>query len=134
MLQEFKPKKEIEAFCEKSLINLIMDGEFRKASKLCNKHGVSLTNYRSYFPTGTRKAILSHRVGPLLSFVYNNPDLLVVDKIELLKIMLSHGDYHGFLKNCHRFNVVAEFRDEIEQAITKVRYEEGLTWRKKFNM
>lgn len=134
MIKEFKIEPATEDFFdESSLIIIIKSGDFNKALKICNKNNISIRNYYQYFEEGVRKIMLHHRTSELLSFIFNNPNILDVDKIEILKKTFSDGDFHGFLKNCFRFQIYIELKDEIELAINKIRPEESVAWKKKFN-
>jgi hypothetical protein len=134
MIKQFKPIQDSDyTFDENFLILLIVKGEFKKAVKICKKYNLSFDVYNEYFPKGVKKLILSHRSGELLSFIYNNPNILTVDKVEILKNTFENGDMHGFVKNCFRFKIYAELKDEIDIAISQIRPEEAVSWRDKFS-
>jgi hypothetical protein len=133
MIKEFKPTQDSEYFDEASIIQLIEKGELSKAMKICNKNKLSIKKYSQYFEKGVNRLILSHRTSELLSFIFNYPDILQVNKIEILKTTITHRDYHGFLKNCHRFKIHTELKSEIDLALSKLRPEEAIAWSNKFN-
>ena len=134
MIKEFKPKSETnDSFDEPSFIQIIKNGELNRALKICRNNNVPVEKYYHQFMEGARKLILSHRTSELLSFIYNHPNIIKVDKIEILKKTLDNGDYHGFLKNSFRFKIYVELKNEIDLAITKIRQEEGVSWRNKFD-
>lgn len=134
MIKEFKPKQYAgDSFNESYLTLLLRKGEFNKALKICKKYNLSIESYKQDLVAGQKKLILSHRTSELLSFCYNHPSILDIDRIDILKKTITHGDYHGFLKNCFRFQIYTELKAEIDLAINKVRPEEAVAWRKKFN-
>ena len=134
MIKEFKPTQDSgDYFDEASIIQLIEKGELSKAMKICNKNNLSIKKYSQFFEGSVNKLILNHRTSELLSFIFNYPDILQVNKVEILKKTITHRDYHGFLKNCHRFGIYTELKSEIELALSKIRPEEAIAWSKKFN-
>lgn len=134
MIKEFKTTQDSgDYFDEATIIQLIKKGELIKAIKICNKNHLSIIKYSQYFDEGVNKLILNHRTSELLSFIFNYPDILQVNKVEILKKTITHRDYHGFLKNCYRFKIYIELKSEIDLALSKIRSEEAIAWSEKFN-
>lgn len=135
MIKEFRSTtREEQITDDKDVVNLIVSGNFGKAYKLCKKIGEPFEKFDNHFEKGVRKAILSRKVGELLSFIYSHPNILKNDPLTLLKELFAYGDYHGFLKNCYRFKVEVQLKEKILLAIHKVRKEEGDAWKKKFTL
>ena len=73
--------------------------------------------------------------GELVSLVYKHGIDVGYDIQSILRSQLSLKDYHGFLKNVHRFKLLNDFRPEVEYAINSLnRTEEAQAWRVKFQV
>ncbi len=133
MLREFKPKRnEPSRIKPYEIAALFEKGEFRKALAHCRRMGYSLDEFsESLVKMG--KKMIGPRPGELLALVHKHKIDVGYDVSALLRSQFRIRDYHGFLKNVHRFNAYGEFESEVETAISNLtRSEEAEAWRTKF--
>ena len=77
--------------------------------------------------------MIGPRPGELLALVHKHRIDVGYDVLAMLKSQFRIRDYHGFLKNVHRFEAYWEFESEVETAILSLaRSEEAEAWRIKF--
>jgi hypothetical protein len=134
MFKEFKPapapklsREEIGAIFQKA--------DFHTAPQECRKAGYKIAEFQNDIEIGARKAMLSRRVGELLGFLFKNKIKIQYEISVLLKADFETGDYHGFLKNVHRFEVYNGLENEIDQAISQLlskgQNTDAESWRRK---
>ena len=133
MLREFKPKsKEPDDIEPHDIAALFERGEFRKALAHCRKMGYSLEEFPESLARMAKKMI-EPRPGELLALIHKHEIDVGYDVRSILRSQFRIRDYHGFLKNVHRFKAHEEFKLEIETAISNLtRLEEAEAWRAKF--
>ena len=133
MLREFKPKRKEPARIESHEIAALFEkGEFRKALAHCRKMGYSLDEFSESL-TKMAKNMIGPRPGELLALVHKHNIEVGYDVQAILRSQFRIRDYHGFLKNVHRFEAHGDFESEIETAISNLtRPEEAEAWRTKF--
>lgn len=133
MLREFKPKKNEPTRIEPHEIAALFEkGEFKKALAHCRRMGYSLDEFsESLAKMGKR--MIGPRAGELLALVHKHKICVGYDVSAILRSQFRIRDYHGFLKNVHRFEAHGEFLSEVETAISNLtRPEEAEAWRTKF--
>ena len=133
MLREFKPKRHEPGRIEPhELAALFEKGEFRKALSHCRKMGYSLDEFSESL-TKMAKNMIGPRPGELLALIHKHKIDVGYDVQAILRSQFRIRDYHGFLKNVHRFKAHGDFESEIETAISNLsRPEEAEAWRTKF--
>ena len=133
MLREFKPKrKEPDRIEPHELAALFEKGEFRKALAHCRKMVYSLDEFSESL-TKMARQMIGPRPGELLALIHKHKIEVGYDVPAILRSQFRIRDYHGFLKNVHRFKAHGEFRSEVETAISNLtRPEEAEAWRTKF--
>jgi hypothetical protein len=134
MFKEFKPtlapklsREEIGAIFQKA--------DFHSAPQECRKAGYKISEFQNDIEIGARKAMLSKRVGELLGFLFKNDIKTQYEISALLKAVFETGDYHGFLKNVHRFKIRKGLEVEIDKSIShllsKGQNTDAESWRRK---
>ena len=133
MLREFKPKRNERDDIETHEIAALFEtGEFRKALAHCRRMGYSLDEFSESLARMAKKMI-GPRPGELLALVHKHKIDVGYDVPAILRSQFRIRDYHGFLKNVHRFKAHEEFESEVETAISNLtRSEEAESWRDKF--
>ncbi len=133
VLREFKPKREERDDMEPHEIGAIFEkGEFRKALAHCRKMGFPLDEFSESLAIMAKKMI-GPSPGELLALIHKHKINVGYDVPAILRAQFRIRDYHGFLKNVHRFKAHGEFESEIEIAISNLtRSEEAEAWRTKF--
>ena len=132
MLREFKPKKNESNIERPEITALFEKGEFRKALAHCRQMGYSLDEFSESLASMAKK-LIGPRPGELLALVHKHNFDVGYDVPAILSSQFRIKDYHGFLKNVHRFKVYWEFESEVETAISNLtRFEEAEAWRAKF--
>ena len=133
MLREFKPKRNEPGRIEPHEIAALFEkGEFRKALAHCRRMGYSLDEFSESLAKMAKKMI-GPKPGELLALLHKHKIDVGYDVPAILRSQLRIGDYHGFLKNVHRFKVYGDFESEVETAISNLtRSEEAEAWRTKF--
>lgn len=135
MLREFKPKNTPPPDRE-TISLLFQQGDFHSAPQACKKSGYQITEFQKDIEIGARKMLMSHRTGELLSFIYKHEIKVQYETPMLLKAVFETGDYHGFLKNAHRFKIYKGLETEIEKSITflinKGQKADAEGWQRKF--
>ena len=133
VLREFKPKREERDDMEPHEIGALFEkGEFRKGLAHCRKMGFPLDEFSESLAIMAKKMI-GPRPGELLALIHKYKINVGYDVPAILRAQFRIRDYHGFLKNVHRFKAYGEFESEIEIAISNLtRSEEAEAWRTKF--
>ena len=133
MLREFKPKRDDPDGIEPHEIAALFEkGEFRKALAHCRRMGYPLDEFSEHLAMMAKK-LFGPRPGELLALIHKHKINVGYDVPAILKSQFRVRDYHGFLKNVHRFKACGEFESEIEDAISNLtRSEEAEAWRTKF--
>ena len=133
VLREFKPKREERDDMEPHEIGALFEkGEFRKGLAHCRKMGFPLDEFPESLAIMAKKMI-GPRPGELLALIHKYKINVGYDVPAILRAQFRIRDYHGFLKNVHRFKAYGEFESEIEIAISNLtRSEEAEAWRTKF--
>ena len=133
MLKEFRPKgNEPDRIEPHEIAALFEKGEFRKALAHCRKMGYSLDEFSESLAKMGKKMI-GPRPGELLALVHKHSIDVGYDVPAMLRSQFRIRDYHGFLKNVHRFEAYWDFETEVENAISSLaRSEEAEAWRIKF--
>ena len=133
MLREFKPKRNEPEGVEPHEIAVLFErGEFRKALVHCRRMGYSLDEFSDSLAKMAKKMIWA-RPGELLALVHTYNIDVGHDVPAILMSQFRIRDYHGFLKNVHRFDAYGDFVAEVETAISNLtRSEEAEAWRTKF--
>ena len=133
MLREFKPKRNERNDIEPHEIAALFEkGEFKKALAYCRKMGYSLDEFSESLARMAKK-MTGPRPGELLALIHKHKIDVGYDVSVILKSQFKIRDYHGFLKNVHRFKVHLDFEQEVETAISNLtRPEEAEAWRIKF--
>lgn len=133
MLREFKPKREERNDIKsRDIGDLFEKGEFKKGLAHCRKMGYSLDDFSESL-TRMAKGMIGPRPGELLALVHKYKINVGYDATTILRSQFRIRDYHGFLKNVHRFNAYRGFESEVETAISNLtRPEEAEAWRIKF--
>ena len=142
MFKDFRPNlrsPETQPIADKQEIErLFKTGDFTKAHKRCKRAGFALSGFKQAIEIGAKKAYMARRAGELLSFIYNTGITVQYDNITLLRAMFEMTDYHGFLKQAHRFEVFCGIESEIEVAIGKLiekrQAADAEGWRRKFKL
>ena len=115
---------------------LFKQGEFTVAQKLCRRANLQCSDFQESIEAGAKNAYFSRRTGVLLSFMYNTGVKVQYDLTTLLKSMFGANDYHGFLKQAHRFKIHVGIEKGIEIAIEKLIEKRQIAdaegWRRKF--
>lgn len=137
MFKQFKPK-EIPPLGREEISRLFRKGDFHNAVQQCKKAGYQLDDFQSDIEDGVHKLLLSHRSSEALSFIYQHGVTVQYDILTLLIAVFDAGDYHGFLKNAHRFKVYAGLGDKIKLAIdhlmNKGQIADAQAWQRKFSV
>lgn len=132
LLREFKPRRETGKGSLSEIAELIEAGEFKKAYRYCRENGYRLDAFQKSLAKMGRKMFYS-RPGELASLILRYRIDVGYDIRCILRSQLNLKDYHGFLKNVHRFHLVKEFEPEVEHAMSCLnRPEEAQAWRRKF--
>lgn len=133
MLREFKPKRnERDGIEPREIAAMFEKGEFRKALGHCRRMGYSLDEFSESLAIMAKKMI-GPRPGELLALIHKHKINVCYDVPAILRAQFNIRDYHGFLKNVHRFKAYGEFESEVETAISNLtRSEEAEDWRTKF--
>ena len=133
MLREFKPRGNRPDDIEPQVIAALFEkGEFKRALGYCREMGYVLDEFSESLST-MGKRMLRPKPGELLALVYKHKIDVGYDVPTILRSQFRIRDYHGFLKNVHRFKAHAEFEAEIKTAILSLaRPAEAATWRNKF--
>lgn len=133
MLKEFRPKgNEPHRIEPHEIAALFEKGEFRKALAYCRKMGYSLDEFSESLAKMGKK-LIGPRPGELLALVHKHSIDVGYDVPTILRSQFRIRDYHGFLKNVHRFEAYWDFESEVETAISRLaRSEEAEAWRIKF--
>jgi hypothetical protein len=115
---------------------LFKQGKFTVAQKLCKRASLQCSDFQESIEVGAKRVYFSGGVGGLLSFMYNTGVKVQYDLTTLLKSMFGANDYHGFLKQAHRFKLHVGIEKEIEIAIEKLiekrQIHDAEGWRRKF--
>ena len=92
-------------------------GDFRKAVFECQRAGCPLGQFQADLEQGAERLVASRRAGTVLDFMdrYNLRVQYAVPA--LLRAVFEAGDYHGFLKNVHRFKAVNGFEHEVGASV-----------------
>ena len=133
MLREFKPRRENGgAKSHSDIAALIESGDFKRAYRYCRENGHPLDSFRDSLTKMGRRMLYSSP-GELVSLINRYGIDVGCDIQSILRSQLSLKDYHGFLKNVHRFRLLSDFGPEVEHAIRSLnRTEEARAWRVKF--
>ena len=133
MLREFKPVRRNQGPLNHDEISaLFVNGYFKQAYRHCRETGHELTDYSAALKEMGRK-MLHSRPSELAALVYRYKIDVGCDVPLILESQLKQKDYHGFLKNVHRFGLLEKFRPEVDLAIGMLRREEEVqSWRTKF--
>ena len=133
MLREFRPKRQERDDIEPHEIAALFEkGEFRKALAHCRKMGYPLDDFSESLALMAKKMI-GPRPGELLALIHKHKINVGYGVPAILRSQFRIRDYHGFLKNVHRFEAHEEFELEVEAAISNLsRFEEAEAWRTKF--
>ncbi len=132
MIKRFTPKPTPNPGDEEQLIALLRKGEFNPALKIAKKLSLLIEDYPLELDRGAHKLLISRRASELMSFMHDYPALIKIDILEVLQAAYEYRDFHGFLKNCIRFDVGPDLSVQIKDALTRIRAEEALAWQKKF--
>ncbi len=116
MFRPFHPK-ETSPVSREEIGRQFQKGDFHNASQQCRKAGYQLADFRSDIEIGIHKLLLSRRPGEVLSFLHKNRSVVPADIPSILRTAFEIGDYHGFLKNAHRFGIYHGLEDSIVLAI-----------------
>lgn len=92
-------------------------GDFRKAVAECQRAGRPLGEFQADLEQGAQRLVTSRRAGIVLEFMDKYNLRVQYDLAALLQAVFDAGDYHGFLKNIHRFRVVDGFEQEIGASV-----------------
>jgi hypothetical protein len=116
---------------------LFKDGELRKATKLCTRSGLALSDFRGSIEAGARVLWRTHQPIKVLCFLYDTGMPVGIETITLLKGVFESRDWHGFLKQAHRLGIWRGLEVEIDIAIQRL-LEKNQThdaegWRRKFH-
>jgi hypothetical protein len=137
MLKQFKPK-ETPPPSREEISRLFQKGDFHSAAQQCRKAGNELGEFQDDIEAGARRLLLSHRPGELLSFIYLHHIHVQYEVPVLLKAAFDIGDYHGFLKNAHRFGIYSGLAQQINLAIEHLRSKgqsaDAEAWARKFEV
>ncbi|HNQ94574.1 MAG TPA: hypothetical protein PKK96_14750 [Anaerolineales bacterium] len=117
MLKEFKPNP-APKLSREEIGTIFQNADFHTAPKECRKAGYKISEFQNDIEIGAQKAIMSRRVGELLGFLYKNDMKIQYEIPVLLKKVFEAGDYHGFLKNVHRFKIHKGLEIEIDKSIS----------------
>lgn len=140
MFKDFRPKLQQKdstpSATREEIARRFRKGELLKAAKLCARLGFPLSAFQASIEVGARKLYHAHQAGLVLSFMHDTGVSVGVETLPLLKAMFEVKDYHGFLKQAHRFKVFAgierEIDDAIEKLIDKKQVTDAEAWRRKF--
>ena len=135
MFKEFKPKKpELKDITFVEIESLFKKGDFKTAYRHCRANNYQLECFSDALVSMGRRLYHS-RPGELLSLIHKYGINVGFDIPSILREQLKLKDYHGFLKNVHRFGLLDAFKLEIQDAINNLRRpEEAQSWRVKFKM
>lgn len=133
MVEEFKPARQNRNDVAFSEIEALFErGDFHKAYRYCREGGYRLEMFSNSLAWMGRRMFRS-RPGELMSLIHRYGIDVGYDIALLLRSQLELKDYHGFLKNVHRFQMYAGFVAEVQDAIGNLkRAEEAQSWRVKF--
>jgi len=95
-------------------------GQIDRAVRLCKRASIDPIALSNVFQDSMRKMFNKGRSSELLSFLFKNEDLSFLCPIavpDLLRQSYNGRDYAGFLKQVYRFQLAAELRNEIDDAI-----------------
>ena len=132
-MKEFKPRRGSRSEKNYSeIVALFESGDFKRAYRLCRENGYHLDSFQDSLTKMGRRMLYS-RPGELVSLIHKYGIDVGYDIQSILRSQLSLKDYHGFLKNVHRFRLLNDFGAEVEHAINSLnRTEEARAWRMKF--
>lgn len=88
-------------------------GDFQKAVFECQQAGCPLGQFQADVEQGAHRLVTSRRAGVVLDFMHKYNVRVQYELPALLQAVFEAGDYHGFLKNIHRFKIVDGFEQEI---------------------
>ena len=132
MFKEFKPKQRGKKLGYAEIEALFKKGDFKRAYRYCRENGFQLDSFQDSLIKMGRRMYYS-RPAELASLIHEYNINVGYDLPSILRAQLNLKDYHGFLKNVHRFGLLAEFKVEVEDAISNLkREEEAQSWRVKF--
>lgn len=133
MFKEFKPKhQDLKDLTFVEIESHFKKGDFKKAYRYCRDSGYQLENFTDALASMGRRMYHS-RPGELLSIIHKYRIDVGYDVPSILRSQLKLKDYHGFLKNVHRFGILDDFKFEVQEAISNLkRPEEAQTWLEKF--
>jgi hypothetical protein len=140
MVKDFRPELRRDHFrvsITREEIELVFrKGELIKAGKLCTRLGFALSEFQESIEAGARKLYHAHQAGVVLSFMHETGASVGVNTLTLLKAMYELNDYHGFLKQAHRFKlrtgIEAEIDFAIQRLIDKKQVADAEGWHRKF--
>ena len=135
MLREFKPKQQSAANKgPDEIAKLFENGHIKQALRLCRQKGYQAQMFSDSLHKMARKMVHS-RPGELASLLYKYKLDVGYDISFILKSQYDLRDYHGFLKNVHRYGVSADFKSEVMTSINSLRREEeARSWRVKLQI
>ena len=135
MFKEFKPKKpDLKDITFVEIESLFKKGDFKTAYRHCRANNYQLECFSDALVSMGRRLYHS-RPGELLSLIHKYGINVGYDIPTILREQLKLRDYHGFLKNVHRFGQLDAFKLEVKDAINNLsRPEEAQTWLMKFKM
>jgi hypothetical protein len=124
VFKDFRPKLQPKGAPQspprEEIDRLFRKGELIRARKLCARLGFPLSDFQSSIEAGARKQYNAHQAGLVLTFMHDTGMAVGIDALTLLKAMFALNDYHGFLKQAHRFKIVAGIEAEIDAAIQRL--------------
>ena len=140
MFKDFRPKLQQKdstpSATREEIDRRFRKGELLKAAKLCARLGFPLSDFQASIEAVARRLYHAHQAGLVLSFVHDTGVSVGIETLTLLKAMFEVKDYHGFLKQTHRFKIFAGVEHEIDDAIEKLIDKKQVTdaegWRRKF--
>lgn len=96
---------------------LFQQGEFQKAVAECHQAGCPLGQFQAEWEQGAQRLVTTRRAGVVLDFMHKYNLRAQYEIRALLQAVFQAGDYHGFLKNVHRFKVLDDFENEIAASV-----------------
>lgn len=137
MFKDFRPNLQPRPSATREEIKRqFRKGDQLKAAKFCTRLGFPLSGFQASIEEGARRLYHGHQAGLVLSFIYDTGVSVGIDILTLLIAMYEVHDYHGFLKQAHRFKIFTGIEGEIDNAIQmltdKKQMKDAEAWRRKF--
>ena len=116
-----KPASASAAELERERLRVLFRrGEWETAARECRRAGRVLGEFQEQIDQGAQHLLETRRAGTVLSFLHKYNVRVAAPLPVLLRSVFEAGDYHGFLKALHQFQITDGYAEEMQTAMARL--------------